>query len=45
MISEQLEKFKQKILIFKKEYKALNKNDHSRVKTILDGAGCEILLG
>lgn len=43
MISEQLEKFKQKILIL--EYKALNKNDHSRVKTILDGAGCEILLG
>ena len=29
----------------KEEFKALNENDQSRVKTFLDGTGCEILLG
>ena len=29
----------------KEEYGALNENDQSRVKTFLDGTGCEILLG
>ena len=29
----------------KEEFDALNENDQSRVKTFLDGTGCEILLG
>ena len=29
----------------KEEFSALNENDQSRVKTFLDGTGCEILLG
>ena len=29
----------------KEEFGALNENDQSRVKTFLDGTGCEILLG
>ena len=29
----------------KEEFAALNENDQSRVKTFLDGTGCEILLG
>ena len=29
----------------KEEFDALNENDQLRVKTFLDGTGCEILLG
>ena len=29
----------------KEEFKALSENDQLRVKTFLDGTGCEILLG
>ena len=33
------------LMWIKEEFKALNENDQSRVRTFLDGTGCEILLG